>query len=171
MKSAIRSLAGAAAALTLLLGVAPAASARPAWDTSPVIVDHEVSPQPRVVDVRVATHPNFDRVVVDLRGKLPGYDIRYVRHLHYDGSGDLVPLNGRRFISVAVRPAVAHNVSGTSLYAGPDLQQYNFPVLRGVAFTGDFEGQVSLGLSLRERADFRVSVLHQPQRIVIDLHH
>lgn len=170
MNKTMRGIAGAAAAMTLAIGVAPVASARPVWDTSRVVVDHEVSPQPRVVDVRVATHPNFDRVVVDLRGKLPGYDIRYVRRLHYDGSGDVVPLNGRRFIAIFVRPAVAHNASGALVYAGPELQQYHLPVLRGVAFTGDFEGQVSLGLSLRKRADFRVTVLHHPQRIVIDVH-
>ena len=98
--------------VSLLLGVAPIASARPVWDTSRVTVDRDVSPQPKVVDVRVATHPTFDRVVVDLRGKLPGYDVRYVRRLHYDGSGDIVPLNGRRFIAVLVRPAMAHNASG-----------------------------------------------------------
>jgi len=171
MRRTIRSLAGAAATVSLLLGAAPMATARPAWDTSRVTVDRDVSPQPKVVDVRVATHPTFDRVVVDLRGKLPGYDVRYVRRLHYDGSGHIVPLNGRRFIAVLVRPAVAHAASGTSVYLGPELQQYNFPVLRGVALTGDFEGQVSLGLSLRNRADFRVTVVRLPQRIVIDLHH
>jgi hypothetical protein len=169
MKTSLRSVAAAAAVIALAVAFAPNAAARPAWDTTRVTVDREVRP-PKVVDARVATHPNFDRVVVDLRGQLPGYDIRYVRHLRYDGTGNIVALNGRRFLAVLVRPANAHDASGASVYAGPELQQYSFPVLRGIAFTGDFEGQVSLGIALRKKADFRVTVLRQPQRIVIDLH-
>jgi hypothetical protein len=45
------------------------------------------------------------------------------------------------------------------------------PSLRGVAFTGDFEGVVSFGLSLSHRAPFRVFTLSAPSRIVIDLRH
>jgi hypothetical protein len=44
-------------------------------------------------------------------------------------------------------------------------------VLRGVAFTGDFEGQISFGLALRHRSDLRVLELHAPNRIVIDVRH
>jgi hypothetical protein len=66
---------------------------------------------------------------------------------------------------------VAHRADGTSTYRGPQLKQYSMPVLRGVAFTGDFEGYVSFGIALRRHVDYRVNVLHKPRRIVIDLHH
>lgn len=82
-----------------------------------------------------------------------------------------MPLRGRRFISVRLTPASAHNRSGDSVYSGPRLRRYHLPTLRGVAFTGDFEGHVSFGFSLRRRENFRVFVLRQPHRIVIDLHH
>ena len=167
-----RTGAALVAATALVLVVAPASLARPAWDDSPVHVRHDVSPQPKVVDLRVGAHAGFDRVVIDVDGKVPGYDVRYVRHLSYDGSGQRVPLKGRKFLSIALTPAKAHDAQGHDVYAGPELQQYrSFDTLRGVAFTGDFEGVVSLGLSLRERADFRVTVLHAPNRIVIDLKH
>ena len=160
----------AAAALVLL--VAPPSLARTAWDDSPVRVTHNVKPQPKVIDLRVGAHANFDRVVIDLDGKVPGYDVRYRRHLSYEGTGDRVPLKGRKFIAIALTPAKAHDRHGHEVYAGPDLQQYSqFETLRGVAFTGDFEGYVTLGLSLRHRADFRVTVLHFPNRIVVDLKH
>jgi hypothetical protein len=159
-------VAGGLIALT-----SPPTLARPAWDDAPVHVRHDVRPLPRVVDVRVGAHRAFDRVVIDLHGKLPGYDVRYVRRLSYDGSGEHVPLRGRKFISIALMPARTQDAHGHSVYTGPRLRQYRFDALRGVAFTGDFEGVVSFGLSLRHRSDFRVTVLHAPNRIVIDLKH
>ncbi len=45
------------------------------------------------------------------------------------------------------------------------------PMLRGVAFTGDFEGTVSFGLALSHLDTFRVLELHSPDRLVIDVHH
>jgi hypothetical protein len=168
-KITLGAAAAIAAAVTLL--VAPASQARPVWDTSPVDVGHHVSPQPKVVDLRVGEHARFDRVVIDLDGAVPGYHVRYVRHLAFDGSGDRVPLKGKKFLAIALVPAKAHNRSGHSVYHGPILEQYDFEMLRGAAFTGDFEGIVSLGLSARAKADFRVQVLHAPNRLVIDLHH
>jgi hypothetical protein len=108
-------------------------------------------------------------------GSLPTADlpstVRYVRSLRYDGSGQAVPLRGRSFIAITLSPAKAHNAHGTNVYEGAQLQQYRLPVLRGVAFTGDFEGQVSFGLALRHRSDFRVLELQSPSRIVIDVRH
>jgi hypothetical protein len=159
------------AASALVVGAAPASQARPTWDTSAVRVVHHVRPVPKVVDLRVGQHARFDRVVIDLDGKTPGYRVHYVKRLVYDGSGRHVPLKGKRFIAVALTPARAHGRHGRNVYAGPELQQYSFPTLRGVAFTGDFEGYVSFGLALRRHADFRVFTLHAPNRLVIDLRH
>jgi hypothetical protein len=169
--SGVRAAISLLAAVALVGLVAPTSQARPTWDTTPVDVTHDVRPQPKVVDLRVGEHQSFDRVVIDLDGKVPGYDVQYVRQLAYDGSGRDVPLKGRKFIAVALTPAKAHGRHGHSVYSGPKLQQYDFPALRGVALTGDFEGYVSFGLALRRRAEFRVLVLHAPNRIAIDLRH
>jgi hypothetical protein len=144
---------------------------RPIWDTSPVVTHRHPIPPPKVVDLRWGEHASFDRVVIDLRGKVPGVDVRYVRVLRYDGSGQRVPLPGRRHLAIVLQPASAHDRSGHSVYQGPQLRRLNLPVLRGVALTGDFEGTVSFGLALSRRADFRVLFLHAPNRIVIDLRH
>lgn len=169
-----RTLKGTLAAATVItMGVflAPPSSARAVWDTAPVHVTRQVSPIPKVVDLRVGQHATYDRVVIDLSGPISGYDMRYVRSLHYDGSGDTVPLRGARYIQIKLTPAVAHDAQGHSVYQGPVLEQYAFPTLRGAAFTGDFEGNVSFGLSLSHLKDFRVFELHSPSRVVIDLHH
>jgi hypothetical protein len=171
MNRLLRTLATGVAVLTTTALTAAPSQARPTWDTGPVVVIRNVSPAPRIVDLRVGEHRTFDRVVIDLRGKVMGYRAHYVRHLRYDGSGEVVPLRGRRFIAVSLTPATAHNASGQSVYRGPVLQQYRLPTLRGVAFTGDFEGVVSFGIALRNRANFRVSVLRQPHRLLVDVHH
>ena len=169
-----RSLKSTLAALTVVtMGVflAPPSSARPVWDTAPVHVERQVTPTPKTVDLRVGQHPRYDRVVIDLTGPISGYDLRYVKTLHYDGTGDTVPLRGARYIQIRLTPAVAHDAQGHSVYQGPKLEQYGMPTLRGAAFTGDFEGTVSFGLSLSHLKSFRVFELHAPNRIVIDLHH
>jgi hypothetical protein len=162
-------------ALTLtavsITGLVTDASARPTWDTSPVVVHRQPQPPPHVVDMRWGEHRRFDRVVIDLDGKIPGYTVKYVHRLTYDPSGKSVPLRGRRFIEIALQPARAHDRHGNSTYHGPRLRQLHLPTLRGVAFLGDFEAVVTLGLSLSHRADFRVFLLHAPNRIVIDLRH
>ena len=167
----MRAVTVVAATMTLPVLVAAPGLARPAWDTSPVKVVRQVHPAAKVVDLRVGEHKNFDRVVIDVRGDVPGYTVRYVHKLTYDASGKPVRLKGKRFIAIALTPAKAENAKGRSLYHGPRLQQYRMPSLRGVAFTGDFEGVVSFGLSLRHRDDFRVSELSSPSRLVIDLQH
>lgn len=171
MKASIKGLVTVVAALATAVSTASPSQARDAWDTTPVAVTHNVAPTPAVIDVRVAEHARFDRVVIDLRGMVPGYDVRYVRTLRYDGSGERVPLRGQAFLAVRLSPARAHDAAGDSVYRGPRLRQYQFPALRGAAFTGDFEGRVSFGLALRSRDTFRVFELRQPNRIVIDVHH
>lgn len=169
MRMPIKVMVAAATALLSAAATAPASQARPVWDTAPVRVTHHVSPAPKVVDLRVGEHRNFDRVVIDLEGPISGYTAKYVRSLRYEGSGQVVDLRGRKFFSINLSTAAAHDASGNSVYEGPKLRQYRMPVLRGVALTGDFEGQVSFGLALRHRSDFRVIELHAPNRILIDV--
>jgi hypothetical protein len=162
--------AGLSTAVALSAGPATASS----YGTAPVAVQHSPMPIPKVVNLRVGEHKSFDRVVIDLRGKMTGYKVRFVKSLSYDGSGNPVPLKGKRFVAVVLYPASAHDENGNGLYQGPTLQQYGLPSLRGVAFTGDFEGYVSFGISLTHKAPLRVTELKDPNgpdRLVIDFKH
>lgn len=161
----------AALALALVTATAPA-RALPAYTTEPSTwTNPKLQGQPAVVGLRVSEHRRFDRVVIDVEGRRPGYQVRYVDKLTYDGSGEPVPLKGRKKLLVLLTPARAHGPQGGNLYDGPRLQQYAFPMLRGVAFLGDFEGVVSFGLTARARNGYRVFTLTDPSRLVIDLKH
>ena len=82
-----------------------------------------------------------------------------------------MPLKGRKKLLLVLQPARAHRFNGSNVYAGPKLKQFDLPMLRGVAFTGDFEGQVSFGFTARKKLGYRVFTLINPSRVVIDLKH
>jgi hypothetical protein len=171
-----RSTVLATALSTLLATVATLVPAAPA-SALPDWVDHATSwtnpdaRAPQVRDLRYATHPRFDRVVIDIAGLIPGGNARYQRRFHQDGSGQLVPIKSRSGIALALMPAYAHDADGDNVYDGPRIARPRFDTLKALAFTGDFEGQVSFGFALTHRADYRIFRLHDPQRLVIDFRH
>ncbi|GAB3954356.1 hypothetical protein GCM10029976_096470 [Kribbella albertanoniae] len=113
------------------------------------------------VAVRTGRHACFDRLVVDLQGRAPGYDVRYVSNVTQDGSGFVVPLRGGAKLQIIVQAP-----SYKALKA-PDVRGYD--TFRQVAYAGSFEGQTTLGLGVRARLPFRVITLSD--RLVIDVAH
>ncbi|MCZ0982717.1 hypothetical protein O1L60_37775 [Streptomyces diastatochromogenes] len=124
-----------------------------------------------VVDTRWGGHPAFDRLVIDVRGKLPPVTVHQVRSLHYDGSGNRVPLAGRFFLEIKLSPAAAHDDAGRSVYHGPRLVRTGLPALKGVALTGDFEGVVTIGAAFDHKPTYKTFQLHSPERFVVDIAH
>lgn len=124
-----------------------------------------------VVNARWDGHPSFDRLVIDVRGKMPPVTVHQVRSLHYDGSGKRVPLAGRFFLEIKLSPAAAHDDAGRSVYHGPRLVKINLPALKGVALTGDFEGVVTIGAAFDHKPAYKTFRLHSPERFVVDIAH
>ena len=162
-----------AALLSVLLvgGASAPATALPAWVDHNTSWSHPDAVSPRVVGLRYAAHPTFDRVVVDLRGRVPSGRTEYRRHFTYDGSGAEVPILGRSGLQLTLSPAQAHDDDGNSVYAGPTLARPRLRTLKALALTGDFEGQVTFAFALTHRAPYRVFELSSPRRLVIDFKH
>ncbi|GAA1957213.1 hypothetical protein GCM10009798_15760 [Nocardioides panacihumi] len=158
-------------AIVATLGLtAPPATAVPGWETTATTWTNPAARHPRVVDLRYAQHPRFDRVVIRFAGRIPGYRATYHRRFFHDASGLPVPIRGG--LQVVLVPAYAHNGAGADVYRGPRLVRPGFPALKGIAMTGDFEGQVSFAFGLRpRRAPYRIFRLDDPQRLVIDFKH
>lgn len=163
-----QSLAAGAAGILLAAGIGatvPAgATAAPPRSTTPPATA-------QVVNVRWGTHPTFDRLVIDVRGKLPPVKVTPVKVLRYDGSGQRVPLPGKYFLEIRLSPAAAHNESGQSVYRGPRLVKLSLPALKGVALTGDFEGVVTVGAAFSAKPFYKTFALHSPERFVLDVAH
>ena len=79
-------------------------------------------------------------------------------------SGQTVTLAGKNGILVVIHGADAH-----TSYSGPRDLKTNYPRLVETRITEDFEGVVQLGLGINGPACYRVSVLTNPTRLVIDV--
>lgn len=121
----------------------------------------------RVTGVRAGRHACFDRLVVDMTGRAPGYDVRYVSTVYADGSGFPVPVSGGARLAVVVRKGA------TSVPAMPSVS--GFTTFRQVRWAGSFEGQTTLALGVRARLPFRVFTLYDAalnrSRVVVDVAH
>ncbi|GAB2649303.1 AMIN-like domain-containing (lipo)protein [Kribbella swartbergensis] len=133
--------------------------------------------QAPVTDVRTGRHACFDRLVVDIRGRAPGYDVRYVTNVTQDGSGFVVPLRGGAKLQVIVR-APAYDSAGRPTYRPANKRELSnvsgYSTFRQVAYAGSFEGQTTIGLGVRARLPFRVFTLAGPgsnSRLVVDVAH
>jgi hypothetical protein len=169
-----RALATVAAVVMLLcaglLATQSSASALPAWQDQATSWTHPAARSPKVVNLRFAAHRHFDRVVIDVVGRIPSGRAHYARRFHYDASGELVPIRGRSGIALTLSPARAHDRTG-NVYEGPQVARPHLRTLKALALTGDFEGTVSFGFALTHRAPYRISFLQDPQRLVIDFKH
>ena len=124
-----------------------------------------------LVDVRVARHEEFDRIVVEFAGTgVPGWAVDYVDEAVLDGSGVAVTLGGESALDIYA--------SGTT-YPGPEQSYCDGPKrfepdsggdVIDVYVGGTFEGytQVLAGLE-GDPVPFRVFALRDPSRLVIDV--
>lgn len=127
--------------------------------------------------VRAGQHSCFDRLVIDVQGRISGYAVRYVPVATYPGSGAGVPLAGAADLQI-VAMVWAADAQGRPTYRPTDalhaVSVSGFSTFRQVAWLGTYEGYSDLGLGVRARLPFRVFLLAGPgsgSRLVIDVAH
>ena len=155
-------VAPAAVVAALPLALAPGAAVAPSGE-APTAATHG----PRLVAVRAAHHPGFDRVVFEFSGGLPGARAAYVRSLVGDASGLPVRVAGRAVLRVVMTGAEAHDGSGAP--TAPTRVAHALPGVLTVVGAGDFEGVVTYGLGVARRTPFQVHRLRSPSRVVVDV--
>jgi hypothetical protein len=101
--------------------------------------------------VRAGRHPGYDRLVFDLA--TPGVPLVFVAY-RTDTATIVVGFSGRNV------PAVVR---------GPQTVTFGLPQLRAVSFSNYGNGTVSAFVTTVHRRGFRVMVLHQPTRLVVDI--
>ena len=107
-----------------------------------------------VIDgVRAGAHPGYDRLVFDLA--TPEVSYVFVAY-RLNTSTVVVGFSGQNV------PAVVH---------GPRTVQFGLSQLKSVSFTVYDNGTVSAFVTTASRHGFRVMVLHQPTRLVVDVAH
>ncbi|MFC7590023.1 hypothetical protein ACFQYP_44825 [Nonomuraea antimicrobica] len=124
-----------------------------------------------VTNVRYAAHDTYDRLVVDLKGGVPGYNVQWVDQFVQDGSGRTMNVRGGAYLQLTLFPAHAHDEEGVSTWDGGPVYQADLNNLTDVVRTGDFEGRVGIGLVLSRRAAFQLTEQDSPHRLILDVAH
>lgn len=136
--------------------------------------DIEGDPGPSLMDIRFGAHPGYARIVFDLTGSgTPMYHVRYEDPPFYtDGEGAEVEINGEAFLVVTMSPVVSYDPESEDfelVYTGDrELYPGLAPIVE-VINTGDFEGQMTWIIGLTGQKGFRVEILQDPLRLVIDI--
>jgi hypothetical protein len=118
-----------------------------------------------ITDVRVGSHPGYDRLVVEFSGGLPPYKLVAQDPSTFVGpySGKPVSVTGSAGIhlfiyNMDIPPSYQH---GTNLRPG-------YSVLKQVVVMAVFEGQADIALGLGAATCPSASTLSNPFRLVID---
>ncbi|MFD7311365.1 hypothetical protein [Promicromonospora sp. NPDC059942] len=128
-----------------------------------------------VTDVRVAAHDGYDRVVFDLDGTgsgKPGWRVEYVDRASDDGSGDAVKVDGDAILRVSLSGTAIPTDSGVEEFSGDRIEPADTDSIEEIVYRYWFEGYTTafIGVDDAERP-FRVFLLEDPMRVVVDVRH
>lgn len=126
-----------------------------------------------LVDVRAGRHACFDRMVLDVDGKVAGYYAHYVDVVRQDGSGQPVRVRGGARLRVTVS-AMPEGRDDWWHEDGSLIRTDGYRTFRDIVWVGSFEGESTFGLGVRARLPFRVFLLDGPgtrSRVVVDAAH
>ena len=124
-----------------------------------------------VTDVRIGRHDGFDRVVVETGGTgTPGWDVRYVDAAQSQGSGDEIDVDGDAVLQVTITGVGYPFDTGVEEYAGPDrLSARDAEAVTEVVYDSTFEGTAVAFAGVTEDTPFRVYLLEDPARVVLEV--
>lgn len=136
----------------------------------PVVVVNDTGPVALLVDVRAAEHEGYDRIVFEFEDALPGYRVEYVDQAIACGIGEAVDVEGNALLQVKMQPANAHNDLATPTFGSQEITP-GLPSILEALQTCDFEADTTWVAGLAEEADFAVTTLTDPFRLVVDIAH
>jgi hypothetical protein len=120
-----------------------------------------------VTTIRTGPQPGYDRFVIEFDGGVAQYRITPQAGSTFtqDASGRQLTLRGAAGLLVVLPNAKRGDVA----YTGPTDLTPGLAEIQEARLTGDFEGTVSFGLGLTHPACYRVLLLTNPSRLVIDV--
>jgi hypothetical protein len=126
-----------------------------------------------VTEIRIGRHDGSDRVVLEVEGTgTPGWDVRYVPQAIGQGSGAPIAVEGQAVLQVSNRGVGYPTETGIEEYDGSaPLPGAGTEVVTEVVWDSTFEGTSVAFVGSRERTPFRVYLLQNPTRLVLDVVH
>lgn len=153
----LRGVAALVVAVFVLVAVVPAVAA---------------APIPKLVEIRAAHHPGFDRIVFEFTGPVPGIArVKWATNLKLDPSNKPANVQGNATLRVRFAPAAAHRLAPPyDPTIDPAPRALALPNIAHLVLLGDFEGEVSYGIGLMKKTRIiRATKLTKPSRFVIDI--
>jgi hypothetical protein len=152
--------------------VVPSASAEPAFLGTAGVVDVKRERAPSLLKaLRVAEHEQYDRVVFEFHGGVPGYHIEYVdRPVRDCGAGEVRVIAGDAWLEIRFFPANAHDEQGRATVRERELHP-KLANLQEIERTCDFEAVVTWVLGVKSPNHYRVLELTDPPRLALDVKH
>jgi len=139
--------------------------------TNGILKRAATAPRPVVLrSVQTVSCTNFDRVVFEFEGAVtPGYRTSYIdKPIRRCGSGEVVPVAGDAWLEVSLSSAQARTEAAEPTIAERN-RTLNYPNLKQLVQTCDFEGEVTWVLGVGFPGRFRVVELSNPARLVVDV--
>ena len=141
--------------------------------TTPTSITGDAAAVAHLTAVRVAGQEGFDRVVFELDGEgAPNVAVGWVDAAVADGSGERVEVEGDALLEVRMEPASGVDLNGEEVretYTGPDRVRGDTTSVTEVVRTGDFEANLTWVIGVERELPYRVSVLREPSRIVVEV--
>jgi hypothetical protein len=126
-----------------------------------------------VTQIRTGLHDGYDRVVFEVDGTgAPGWDVRYVDEATGQGSGNSIPVQGNAILQVTITGVGYPTETGIEEYDGSAaLSGAGTEVVTEVVWDSTFEGTSVAFVGLAEELPFRVYLLENPARVVLEVVH
>ena len=124
-----------------------------------------------LADVRVGAHPEqggWDRIVFEFKDVRPGGVVEYRDEAFGCGSGLPVQVPGREILFVRFEFANAHDDNGQLTIDSTEVNGPGNSILKAVE-SCDFEAIVEWTIGVSGLKNFKVSLLENPTRVVIDV--
>jgi len=139
------------------------------WTTEPVY-RQKFGTAPEFLKVRFGQHKGFDRIVFELDEDLVGYFITYSKPpFQGEASEEVVKVRGRAFVEIALYPVVSTDeniLANEKILAERNKAQMS--LIREAKPVEWFEGELRYVIGLKKETPFRVQVLSNPARLVVD---
>ena len=126
-----------------------------------------------VSDVRLAAQDGFDRIVFDVGGAgTPGWNVQYVEDPIEPGRGEPVQLEGGAVLQVEITGAGYPFETGIEEFSSAGtVTAAETGSVTEVDFLATYEGVTTAFVGTRAEAPFRVYLLENPVRVVVEVAH
>jgi hypothetical protein len=141
------------------------------WTTR-CVYREDRSKAPQVLAMRVTRQDGFDRVVFDLKGELTGYSVKYqTPPLEWYGE-QIITVQGKAFVEISLYPVSApQEQKEAGVRIATKQRKFNRPLIKEIKLLGWFEAETAYIIGLERRTPFRVQLLSNPDRLVVDFKH